>query len=129
MAADASGHRPAHDTLLADLQSTNAREWCGTRYRSYDPIDNTYQPYYGGGPRRNCEAQGGMQTAPVQKVADMSDAVQPDENARWCMERYSSYRIEDNTYQPFTGQRKQCPGPASQSASNLVGGRASVIQF
>ncbi|WP_353622812.1 BA14K family protein [Aliirhizobium terrae] len=36
------------------------------------------------------------------------------------MERYSSYRIEDNTYQPFTGGRKHCPGPESQSASNSV---------
>ncbi|WP_409530080.1 BA14K family protein [Shinella zoogloeoides] len=32
------------------------------------------------------------------------------------MGRYSSYRIENNTYQPFEGARKQCRGPPSQSA-------------
>jgi hypothetical protein len=28
--------------------------WCSERYRSYDPSDNSYQPF-GGGPRRQCQ--------------------------------------------------------------------------
>ena len=128
--AEAANRQPAPNVMPEDLRSAAALDWCGTRYRSYNSSDNTYQPY-GGGPRRNCQAPTEVQTAPVQQIADVGGAVQPDANARWCMERYSSYRIEDNTYQPFTGRRKQCAGPASQSASNSVaiGGGSSVVQF
>jgi len=117
-------------SLLAELQSAKAQEWCGARYRSYDPADNTYQPY-GGGPRRTCAAPVETPTYPVQQIADIGAMSEPDANARWCMERYSSYRVEDNTYQPFSGGRKQCPGPGSQSASNSVrnAGNATVAQF
>lgn len=116
--------------LLTDLQPAEAQEWCGARYRSYDPADNTYQPY-GGGPRRNCAAPVETPTSPVQQVADMDGMREADANARWCMERYSSYRVEDNTYQPFSGGRKQCPGPGSQSASRSMrtAGNATVVHF
>jgi hypothetical protein len=116
--------------LLAELQSAEAQEWCGARYRSYDPADNTYQPY-GGGPRRNCAAPVETPTSPIQQVADVNGMREPDANARWCMERYSSYRVEDNTYQPFSGGRKQCPGPGFQSVSNAfrTTGNATVTQF
>ncbi len=122
----ASGDGP----LLEELRSAKAQEWCGARYRSYDPADNTYQPY-GGGPRRTCAAPVETPTSPVQQVADIGGMREPDANARWCMERYSSYRIDDNTYQPFSGGRKQCPGPGSQSASNSIrtAGNATVAQF
>lgn len=30
---------------------------------------------------------------------------------RWCLERYASYRLDDNTYQPFNGRRRQCNSP------------------
>ena len=40
-----AGNNPAYDTGHLD--------YCFSRYRSYDPADNTYQPY-GGGPRRQC---------------------------------------------------------------------------
>lgn len=106
-------------------QSIDTGVWCSSRYRSYDPGSNTYQPY-GGGPRRTCVPPTGMQ-AP-EHIAGVRDAIGLDGNARWCMDRYSSYRVEDNTYQPFTGTRKQCLGPGSQSASNAVG-NSSVAQF
>lgn len=114
---------------LSKTLSAKEQEWCGARYRSYDPADNTYQPY-GGGPRRACAAPIEGATVPVRQVAGGS-ASEPNSNERWCMERYSSYRIEDNTYQPFSGERKQCPGPTSESASNLIGSAAgaSVAQF
>ncbi|APG84919.1 BA14K family protein [Sinorhizobium americanum] len=30
---------------------------------------------------------------------------------RWCLERYASYRFDDNSYQPFRGRRRQCNSP------------------
>ncbi|MGK9055300.1 BA14K family protein [Neorhizobium petrolearium] len=129
--ADIAGERgPQSEVLLAELQAVKAQEWCGARYRSYDPSDNTYQPY-GGGPRRTCAAPVEMTTPSVRQVADIGGTSGPDAHARWCMERYSSYRIEDDIYRPFTGGRKRCPGPGSQSASNSIGtpGDATVAQF
>ena len=116
--------------LVAELQSAKAQEWCGARYRSYDPADNTYQPN-GGGPRRACAAAVETLKPPVQQVADIDGTSEPDATARWCMERYSSYRIDDNTYQPFSGGRKQCSGPGSQSASNSLrtASSAKLAQF
>ncbi|WP_426126059.1 BA14K family protein [Pararhizobium sp. PWRC1-1] len=111
----------------AQLNATMAQEWCGARYRSYDPNDNTYQPY-GGGPRRVCAAPLDTMVAFTERVAGEGVAKDGNANARWCMERYSSYRVEDNTYQPFSGGRKQCIGPGSQSASNFVE-KGSVVQF
>jgi hypothetical protein len=35
----------------------------------------------------------------------------PPEHQNWCLERYKSYRTSDNTYQPFSGPRKQCQSP------------------
>lgn len=95
-----------------------AREWCSARYRSYNASDNTYQPYGVSG-RRACNAP--VATAPTssQDLARAGVAIEIDANARWCMARYSSYRIEDNTYQPFSGGRKRCVGPGSESASNI----------
>ena len=36
-----------------DWVSEEHRQYCASRYRSYRPQDNTYQPY-GGGPRKEC---------------------------------------------------------------------------
>ncbi|TIV50351.1 BA14K family protein, partial [Mesorhizobium sp.] len=43
-AAQASGRQVSADHV----------DYCFSRYRSYDPSDNTYQPF-DGGPRRQCE--------------------------------------------------------------------------
>jgi hypothetical protein len=32
-------------------------------------------------------------------------------HARWCENRYVSYRVSDNTYQPYDGPRRQCVSP------------------
>lgn len=39
--------------------------------------------------------------------------VQFDANAhlRWCQERYASYRLSDDTFQPFDGARRRCNSP------------------
>lgn len=115
--ASASGERDRSPSILpAEVQAAKAQTWCSARYRSFDPVSNTYQPY-GGGPRQTCEASIETSATPGEEVADSGGARGPE--ARWCIERYSSYRVEDNTYQPFTGGRKQCPGPQSQSATSV----------
>ncbi len=104
--------------------------WCHERYRSYREADNSYQPYRGG--RRECVsphldeltfAQGDAQTVSVAGyvadegvgsaasdpwrelgLVDMSPAHIDD-----CFRRYRSYRVEDNSYQPYGGgPRRQC---------------------
>ncbi|SFB62861.1 BA14K-like protein [Rhizobium sp. NFR07] len=111
---------------LADTLAGKTREWCGARYRSYNPADNTYQPY-GGGPRRTCAAP--IEAVTVQRVAEVGLS-KPSASERWCMERYSSYRVEDNTYQPFSGGRKQCPGPSSEASASIQSAAgATVAQF
>lgn len=32
----------------------------------------------------------------------------PERHVRWCMQKYLSYRVEDNTFQPYDGPRKTC---------------------
>lgn len=100
----------ADDSIQLASQLHQEKEWCGARYRSYNPADNTYQPY-GGGPRQKCASP--ISVVTPGQIADASGTHYADAHASWCMERYSSYRIEDNTYQPFSGKRKECLGPAS----------------
>lgn len=104
-------------SLSAELQALKSREWCSARYRSFDPVSNTYQPY-GGGSRQPCLPP--TLIVPAQQLAGNSSAEEMNSNARWCMQKYSSYRLDDNTYQPFSGGRKQCERPETQSASNSV---------
>jgi hypothetical protein len=32
-------------------------------------------------------------------------------HVEWCFDRYRSYRASDNTWQPYTGSRRQCRSP------------------
>ncbi len=105
--------KPQHEAAnLAHL------DWCMNRYRSYRPDDDTYQPY--GGSRRKCEspyagsemveAVDMMPTGSVETLfpaVDVHEEVSFDE-ATWCRQQYRSYRVSDNTYQPFSGPRRQC---------------------
>ncbi len=34
-----------------------------------------------------------------------------DAHVNWCYDRYRSYRERDNTYQPYSGRRRQCISP------------------
>ncbi|MFS8056082.1 BA14K family protein [Rhizobium sp. BR 317] len=80
--------------------------WCAERYRSFNPITNSYRSYGGG--MREC-------SSPFQQFADTADQhVGPKENAgaeAWCAARYKSYRPEDNSYQPWEGPRRTCDPP------------------
>ncbi|TIS45950.1 BA14K family protein [Mesorhizobium sp.] len=50
----APGEQASRDRLLGPQMSGDHIDYCFSRYRSYNPQDNTYQPY-DGGPRRQCE--------------------------------------------------------------------------
>jgi hypothetical protein len=32
-------------------------------------------------------------------------------HVQWCFDRYRSYRVSDNTFQPYQGPRRQCRSP------------------
>ena len=89
--------------------------WCADRYRSYNPHDNSYRSY--GGQQRPCVSpyldiaaaqpaeasyvEGGA--SPLVATADLSN-----DHVQSCFSRYRSYRPEDNSYQPYSGGRRQC---------------------
>lgn len=104
-------------------------EWCGDRYRSYRPRDDSYTPYNGG--RRRCispysETAQGVAAMSVSAELEAEGYAVADEelsltnvaystggldgdHIEYCFSRYRSYRPEDNTYQPYGGgPRRQC---------------------
>jgi hypothetical protein len=107
-------------------QSAHA-EWCASRYRSYRAEDDSYTSYSGA--RRPClsplsdalASVADRMLAGAKSYAEFEgeaiaahyaadDAVYVDsDHASYCFDRYRSYRLEDNTYQPFGGgPRRQC---------------------
>jgi hypothetical protein len=114
-------------------------EWCSRRYRSYRADDNTYKPYggrrrpcespYAGVTTADVEQVpdiNGARTSgqPFQNTTHLNEddaaleqasfdeapgAYVSEDHMRSCMQRYRSYRPEDNTYQPYDGgPRRQC---------------------
>jgi len=97
-------------------------EWCTSRYRSYQPENNTYRSYTGRqrpciSPYVDVDAQplnAGYVEASYASLngvtwkAEGRPQLSPD-HIENCLGRYRSYRPEDNTYQPYSGgPRKQC---------------------
>jgi len=93
--------------------------WCEARYRSYDPVGNTYRSF--SGEQRSCvspyaansvtEAQTSQADVINVSEADRETVYDPidERQAIACMERYRSYRASDNTYQPHGGgPRRTC---------------------
>lgn len=107
--------------------------WCSDRYRSYRQSDNTYQPYSGG--RKPCvsphvagttgtagqalaafagESEQGSGDGTLLGYASdthqpQGDAAYASDHIRDCFSRYRSYRVSDNSYQPYGGgPRRQC---------------------
>ena len=99
-------------------------EWCASRYRSYQPEDNSYRSYTGR--QRQCISPYSDVATAQPPVAvsyveanyastdgyALTDEVRPQLSADhidYCFSRYRSYRPEDNTYQPYSGgPRRQC---------------------
>lgn len=126
----------------APMVSPAHAEWCYARYRSYRVEDNSYQPYSGArrqcrppgarpgiaavspdDPRQEPIRHDELQpvpdeTVPAGDVADYTDPQMIESDTpvgaheEWCFARYRSYRVEDNSYQPFDGSsRRQCRSP------------------
>lgn len=104
--------------------------WCADRYRSYNADDNSYRSY--GGQQRPCVSpylaandnadnsradtvvQSATEVGYVETAAIETDNMETATNlsaghVEYCLGRYRSYRVEDNSYQPFSGgPRRQC---------------------
>lgn len=48
--------------------------------------------------------------ARLPRIAGSVPAI-PHAHIDWCSSRYASYRLWDNTYQPYHGPRRQCRSP------------------
>jgi hypothetical protein len=130
-AAIPSENKPEPQSPADNAASAAHVAWCSDRYRSYRPGDNTYTPYSGG--KRECvspysDALGAGGMPALSEEAASYDEASVDqslmgyttvvdeapvdlsiEHVRSCFERYRSYRMEDNTYQPYGGgPRQQC---------------------
>ena len=99
-------------------------EWCASRYRSYEPEDNSYRSYTGR--RRPCISpysdvattlrpdvvsyvEANYASMDVSASADEVRSQLSPDHIDYCFSRYRSYRPEDNTYQPYSGgPRREC---------------------
>ncbi|ESW80848.1 hypothetical protein X773_15225 [Mesorhizobium sp. LSJC285A00] len=86
--------------------------WCASRYRSYDPDDNSYMSY--SGQQRTCVSPylAADRAAPREASyveGEGAYAAAGGDHVASCFSRYRSYRPEDNSYQPYSGgPRRQC---------------------
>jgi len=106
---------PAEASL--DVLSPQHMAWCSQRYRSYEPLDNTYRsfngelrdcvsPYQVEAPAEIEEGEAAVMTVSSEPSSSDGYALQDDHIAS-CMERYRSYSPADNTYQPYGGGPRQ----------------------
>nr|WP_153492553.1 BA14K family protein [Sinorhizobium medicae] len=72
----------------------------GSRYRGGSPDISIGPGATVGGPLHNRP-----RLRQRQKVFDANA------HLRWCQERYNSYRLSDDTFQPFRGGRRPCNSP------------------
>ena len=91
--------------------------WCEARYQSYSGDDNSYVSY--SGEMRTCVSPYSLEPdqhdgeAEAMLVQDETGRSTPiaisSTHAQNCLQRYRSYRAEDNSYQPYGGgPRRQC---------------------
>lgn len=88
--------------------------WCASRYRSYDPEDNSYMSY--SGQQRTCvspylaaDRAAPREASYVEGAGAYAAAGGEPDHVASCFSRYRSYRPEDNSYQPYSGgPRRQC---------------------
>jgi len=93
--------------------SADHLDWCASRYRSYNANTNSYRSF--SGEMKSCSPpfesrQSASDKYPGQAAQSSSTS---EGVVAWCAARYQSYRLADNTYQPYGGQRRPCPGPKS----------------
>ncbi|MDQ0135479.1 hypothetical protein J2T08_003400 [Neorhizobium galegae] len=62
-----------------------------------------------------------QQPATVPQPQEERKAIVEPQQADWCFARYKSYRIEDNSYQPFSGgPRRQCQTPGAMATETVA---------
>lgn len=108
--------RPLRDPSLKQypqpVLSEAHRNWCSERYRSFDPVTDSYRAYSGETrpctspyalrqPREDSKVASGIPNGGPKTAVDTARAAR-------CAARYQSYRAEDNTYQPYDGPRREC---------------------
>lgn len=54
-------------------------------------------------------------TGAIEKIPVFSEA-----HVQWCQNRYRSYRADDNSYQPYSGPRRQCASPLMSADTGEV---------
>ena len=59
-----------------------------------------------------------LATGSTEASAEEEQAFLPEKHVNWCASRYNSYRIDDDTYQPFRGARKRCRSPYPVAEAN-----------
>jgi hypothetical protein len=110
---------------LPNLSAAAHHRWCVERYRSYREENDSYISY--SGRRRRCVSpysnnlRSGTAFASLSATAEVAaepalqnmshdgEGVGWSRHVRNCFSRYRSYRVEDNTYQPYDGgTRRQC---------------------
>lgn len=100
-----------------DVLSPQHTAWCSQRYRSYEPLDNTYRsfngelrdcvsPYQVEAPAEIGEGEAEVMTVSSEPSSSDGYSLKEDQIAS-CMERYRSYSPADNTYQPYGGGPRQ----------------------
>jgi len=136
-AVDPDQPKPQAD--LQAVQNTAHVEWCSRRYRSYQAADNTYRSYSGNlrtcqspysnvaatdikrdaarsgireamqQPRDGVNADDGQTQLEQASLEKMASTDAGSGHVQACQRRYHSYRVEDNSYQPYDGgPRRQC---------------------
>ncbi|WP_235679105.1 BA14K family protein [Aquibium microcysteis] len=68
-------------------------------------------------------ADGFDDDAPQLRAPAMSMA-----HVRWCLDRYRSYRVEDNSYTPYSGGSRACVSPYSGATAEVPVARRSYAQ-
>jgi len=74
----------------------------GSRYRGMRPDISIGPGATVGGPRVGVRQQFRLRQRMV---------IDANKHLRWCQERYLSYRLADDTFQPFEGARRPCNSP------------------
>ncbi|RDJ05638.1 BA14K family protein [Rhizobium grahamii] len=91
--------------------------WCGARYRSYDPASNSYRAHSGA--TKTCLSPYAALEAVESGATQAGSALAAGGAAMaWCAARYQSYRASDNSYQPYNGPRRTCVPPARQEVAS-----------
>lgn len=50
-------------------------------------------------------------TAPTSRYVGSYSSVRSEDHVQWCLQRYRSYRVSDDTFQPYVGPRQLCIAP------------------